>query len=474
MSGSPVSHSALTDAFLRGCERSELRPSDGPVVIGMSAGCDSTTLGHLLHDAGFDLIVVHVNYGLRSESAAEEAFVRRWAVERDLPLVIHHPDQQAPTAGIQAWARDQRYRCFRDVALEYGANSVVVAHHADDQLETILINLERGTGPAGLIGMRNRRPLAPGDACGVARPLLRVTRADLVRHAREAGWAWLEDASNAEADYTRNALRQELAVMDSADYAALREAAIALSDRMQSVYTALMVGLHAIEDEESGHLPDAELSGLPSWVERWIILEWLSLHAESLPRRNTVAEEVLSLRSSQAGRKTVFDGVIVWRERDGLRITSSEEADASDPAWIDVTMPHLGKRSRIPAGEHVLDLERPTEVDAETTIQQLETGPDRSILMMDSSRIKGSLRIRAWQEGDRFRPLGMRGTKKVKSFLTDRKVPASERASVRLLVDEDGILCVLGYGQDERTRVTTTTTEPIIVRWQRATDLVSS
>lgn len=459
--------SELRKAFLLGCERCGLKRGDDPVVLGLSGGCDSTVLGHLLVEEGFNVIGVHVNYGLRAEAGADEQFVRNWSAHHGVALRVVFPNEPPPATGVQAWARDIRYGAFRKVARESGADSIVVAHHADDQLETILMNLERGSGAAGLIGMRPRRAVAPGDACGVARPLLDISRADIEELARAQGWNWVEDASNQTDDYTRNALRMELRTLSHEELEAFRSAAFALADRLASMQRVILAGLVKLETQDGGRLPDEQLKEWPPWLQRWIMAEWLHQQAPSLPRRRSLVEEVLALRHSQAGRRAVFGSTTVWREREGWRM-SAGDARADSTRAVTISIPELGEAIQYPFGAGLLELTRVDRAEADEILGQVEWMPDRSVLLVDISSISGALYLRPWKDGDRFQPLGMEGTKKVKSLLTDRKAPISTRSEVPVLIDNNGILCVLGHGQDERTRITDVTTDVLRLRWSAA------
>jgi len=464
-----MKRSELEKAFLLGCEHSGLNPGTEPIVVGLSGGCDSTVLGHLLVERGFNVIGVHINYRLRDEADADEQFVRDWTARNGVTLRVVHPTRPTPETGVQAWAREIRYEAFRRVALEFEANSIVIAHHADDQLETILMNLARGTGPAGVIGMRARREFAPGDACGVARPLLRIPRSNIEELAQAEDWVWVEDASNQREDYTRNALRMELSTLNGSERGAFRDAAVALSDRLAEMQDVILDGLRQLETDRRGHLPAAQLEEWPAWIKRWILTEWLNQRAPFLPRRRAITEEVLALNESQVGRKAVFEKATVWRERDGWYITTGGEYADSGVEAVSIRIPDEGGNTQYAVGAHMLDLSRLSITEAEKMLHFLRQQNERSILLMDLSSLSGPLQLRAWREGDRFQPLNLGGSKKVKSFLTDRKVRVSTRSTISVLTDENGILCVLGHAQDERSRITSETKDVLQLTWHAST-----
>lgn len=206
----------LARAVARAVEALDLRGRR--VLVACSAGLDSTALLDVLHRLprrlGLELAVAHVNHGLRGpDSEADEEFVRDLAAARGLPVHVARadprplrargPSRSRPT--LQEAARALRYQAFAGLAAEARAERVVTAHTADDQAETVLLRLLRGTGPDGLGGIPE---VSHGGL--VVRPLLRVSRAEIEAHAAAAGLAWREDASNARPDYARNRVRRRL------------------------------------------------------------------------------------------------------------------------------------------------------------------------------------------------------------------------------------------------------------------------
>ena len=194
------------DAFLR---RHALLETGEPVVTGLSGGVDSIVLTSVLAALGVPVRAVHVNYRLRGDASDEdEAFVRTWCGERGIDLIVRSFDGEWPSgASVQQAARDFRYAVFEEEALAIPCGKVAVGHHRDDQAETVLLNLFRGSGPEGLAGMPVRREISPGSSVQVVRPLLAERRRDIEAYARAQGLTWREDASNTTPKYRRGALR---------------------------------------------------------------------------------------------------------------------------------------------------------------------------------------------------------------------------------------------------------------------------
>ncbi len=219
----PGRASPLVDRVFEVIRRHDLfDPAGERVVVATSGGADSVALLLALHDlAGsgrlsLEMTVAHLNHGLRGEAAeADEAFVRALAERLDLPHEVGRADVAAGAAraagvGLEEAGREARRRFLAAVAADAGARKVALAHHADDQAETVLFHALRGTGVEGLAAMRPRAPLEPDAGVDIVRPMLELSRGEIVVFLRERGEAWREDATNASAAHTRNRLRHEV------------------------------------------------------------------------------------------------------------------------------------------------------------------------------------------------------------------------------------------------------------------------
>ena len=182
------------------------------VLAAVSGGVDSVALLRALDSAGPKrpgrLVVAHFNHGLREEAVDDESFVRELSARLSVHCIVGRRHQPAAGSGIEEAARQARYEFFRATAAEVGARYIATAHTADDQAETVLQRIVRGTGIAGLAGMRRARPLCPGVT--LIRPLLSVRRAELLAYLQALDQPFREDATNAECRFTRNRLRHEL------------------------------------------------------------------------------------------------------------------------------------------------------------------------------------------------------------------------------------------------------------------------
>lgn len=194
-----------------------LLEKDKPVLVAVSGGADSVGLLDVLVRAGYKCVAAHCNFGLRgAESDRDEAFVRELCAQIGVPLEVKRFETRAYAqqqhVSIEVAARELRYKWFDEVAREQGCQAVAVAHHQNDQAETVLLNLKRGTGLRGLCGMRpkSKNPMMP-DGVPVVRPLLCTTKEYIEHYLRDKrGMKWVVDSTNADTSITRNALREQL------------------------------------------------------------------------------------------------------------------------------------------------------------------------------------------------------------------------------------------------------------------------
>ncbi len=421
-------------------------------VLGVSGGLDSMTLLHCCinraQDLGLVLHVVHVNYALRGEASdADEALVHTTCEANNIRFhAVHARPHDEPTIaeyGLEATARDLRYRSFVDYAQAHAVPVVLTAHTLDDHAETVLMRLARGSGMQGLSGIPTSRELA--HDVRVVRPFRTIQRSDVLAYAREHGVQWREDASNESDTFLRNRIRH--LVMPS-----LREAigghvlqGIARStDHLRSL--AAYVGAEVARAvptvlHTEGHAVIVDLEQLDAYHDALateILRTGLDLSFDDVQR-------VVALRHAEVGSIATLRGNRhVVRERDTLVATPSREHVPSTQVVIHGD------------GQYVADAQVLHVTRADVCNVELHGGP--STAYIDAASVNGRLVWRPWSHGDRFQPFGMTGHVLVSDLLTNAHVPHQRRNSVRVLCDDDGIVWVCGFRQAERTRITRATT----------------
>ena len=435
------------------------------LLVALSGGGDSVALLTLLHRLApqwrLRLTAVHFNYGLRGkESDEDEAFVVSLCEALRIPLHCRKLDvrTRARRASLQAEARELRYRAMATIAGECRADRIVLAHTADDQAETVLLWLLRGSGLAGLAGM-------PAVREGrIVRPLYEVRRRDILVYLTRSGQSYRQDSSNAKPLYVRNRIRHELIpvmsqIAPSAIEALCRMADLCRDDEQYLVAQAAGSASSMLhEDGQGGYSVERGLvQALPVALQRRLLREAL--------RRCHPSHRPPALATVEAVRALLFKKI----SSAGLSLKSVQAAVTGERLHLAPRFISAGPVERKPADIRVI-LSIPSQTEWAGTGQQIRVQqvpmeqvrqPPRSqiwSMVVDADRVVGPLTVRSWQRGDRFFPAGMNGcSKKLQDLFVDLKVPKARRDEIPLLVSREGIVGVLGYRQDERFGVTPST-----------------
>ena len=410
-----------------------LRP-DGLYLVGVSGGADSVALLLLLQRLGYRVEAAHCNFQLRGdESLRDEAFVKALCTTHDIPLHIVHFDTrtyaQLHKVSIEMAARELRYRYFEQLRQDLGADDVCVAHHQDDNVETILLNLLRGTGINGLTGMHPRHR-------HVVRPLLCAGRKQVADWLAAQGQAYVTDSSNLVADVWRNKLRlnvlpQLLDITPQASQNILKTATL-LSESAKIVDAfALEASSKLIKDNT---LSISLLKETPSPLT--LLFHWLTPHGFSSATIMQIAQ-CFDLSASGSTWQSATHELAVDR---GLLVLQEKQAP----------LPHLVMPE---AGTYVYGKSQKFSI---SLTEHADISRTPGVLTVDADLVTFPLTLRPVAEGDRFVPLGMKkGSRLVSDFLTDLKLSLFDKRRQLLLVDASGrIVWIVGIRPDQRFRIT--------------------
>ena len=391
------------------------------VVVGLSGGPDSVCLAHLMDALGYEVVVAHCNFHLRGEeSMRDEQFVVSLCQQMNWQL--HRTDLDTETyahqqgISIEMAARDYRYDWFRRLKEEVEAEAIAVGHHQDDNVETLLLNLTRGTGIKGLCGMQPKN----GD---VVRPLLCLTRKEILTHLEAIGQDYVTDHTNLEDEYARNKIRLDvLPLLERINPGAMKNLASTQENltEVMKVYQQSMQDAIAtcVEQKENGeaHIHIQKLLSLPSPI--------------------SVLHEVLSpLGFNKSQLKQVQDA-----------INECGKVFVSENRRILIDRQHI-----IVEAEHY---PMPNITQKVVSIEDLHIEKDPRHAYLDADKLHGELTLRTPQKGDSFAPFGMGGKRKLLSdFLTDQKLSLFEKEHQPLLMDGDEIAWVVGRRSSELYRV---------------------
>lgn len=290
------------------------------LVVGYSGGLDSHVLLHLAKKTGYPVVALHINHGLAISADEWQAHVIATCDDLGVPVTCMKVDV-SPQGNVEGNARDARYRAF-ETFLKKG-DVMLLAHHADDQVESALMHLFRGSNRPGVAGM----PVTRAIGCAnLLRPLLQVTRASLLRYARDHELAWIDDTSNADTSFNRNFIRHELLPMVQTRWPAVREAVLQAIQRDEEVVQLIdYIGekdLLALLDERGG-VSIPELWALPVTRRRNVIRYWVHSFGLPLPGGAMLASELDTLKSSRqdASPLVTWQGVCLRRVGDHIFLT---------------------------------------------------------------------------------------------------------------------------------------------------------
>ena len=416
------------------------------VLVAVSGGADSTALlfalFHLRSIYNLTLVVVHVNHQLRGEESERDAlFVAQQAEHLALPFYQTRVDVQALQRGarmsLQQAARQLRYRYFHTLCQTLGAARVALGHTADDQAETLLMRLLRGSGPAGLAGI-------PAIRLPFIRPLIAVSRHTIHAYLQSENLPWVEDSSNTSPVYLRNRVRldllpklqqynpqvvrhlNELADMLRADHQVLEPQVDEWAAR-----TCYWQGRHRVE------LRCACFGTAPVALQRRLLrrlIEALSSSPEVVSFRHVEGLRQLII-SEHYGRRCVLPGqMFAERQRETVLLWNMGRTPALPCALT----------CAVPGEVDIFELNIRLTADIVDTPRLLGGMPPHKVFL-DLDRIVCPLQVRFRQPGDRFHPLGAPGVKKLQDFFIDSKIPRAERPYVPLVISAREIAWVVGY-----------------------------
>jgi tRNA(Ile)-lysidine synthase len=432
----------LLTRFVHNIVEKKLFSASDRLLLAVSGGVDSVVLTDLCRKAGYLFEIAHVNFKLRGEeSELDECFVKGIADHYAVPIHIKNFDTAEYAAqhkvSVQVAARELRYKWFAEL-LNNDLKYIVTAHHADDNIETVLMNFFRGTGISGLRGMLSKHD-------HIVRPLLFASKKDILEYAKEKRLSWREDKSNASDKYSRNYFRNAVIPM---------------------VYKIF---------------PDAE-SNLANNISRFAEIDELYAQAVDAQKKKLVEIKgsevhipILKLKKTSPLNTILFEiikdfGFTSHQLNDVLHLLDGEQNSfvqshdyriIKNRNWLIIAPRENDKASNI-----VIDADA-HEVLFSHGILKIEKGTsdgihfskDPLIAELDKKQVKFPLLLRKWKAGDYFYPLGMKKKKKVSRFLIDQKLSRTEKEKIYVLQSQNRICWIVGMRIDERFRITASTNE---------------
>ncbi|GAB6992573.1 tRNA lysidine(34) synthetase TilS [Paenibacillus pini] len=417
------------------------------IVVAVSGGADSVALLHILYNISkthtpLKLICAHVHHGFRKESDAEVELVRSLAEQMDIPFELTYANipayMEESGKGAQEASRDKRYDFLLQVASNYGARSIALAHHADDQAETVMMRLLRGSGPSGLTGMKYKR--FEGNV-ELIRPFLRIYKTDLLQVCHQSGYPYATDNTNFQNKYTRNAIRLDvlpfLGQYNGQIAQSLNHLAEIMASEDEYMEQAAENAYHKLVQRSDGRLAFKVPSflGLHAALQRRmikLILNYLSAGSENtdfdtieMVRRRIVQHDSTTWSLDLGGGLACireYDMITVMPKQTDQTICYTYRLDA---AVLELRMNEIGKVLRMTE-------QSPEEEYWEDTV---EAGQQA---VFDANELEFPLTLRPRLPGDTMKVMGLNGSKKVKDIFIDAKIPPSLRSRIPIVVDGSG------------------------------------
>ena len=412
------------------------------LILGISGGADSVCLMHVFLELGYSFELAHCNFNLRGEeSDADEYFVQELAKEHQLKIHVKQFDTLVYAAenkiSTQMAARDLRYAWFEKLRIKSNAKYLAIAHHANDDVETFFINLVRGSGLKGFLGIKEKNN-------AIVRPLLSVSRLEIEQYLKDRGLVFREDSSNASVKYLRNKIRHELipllAQMNPSIQQTVKDE-MRILDGVAQIYASKVEEVRKDLTQEKNGIVQLEISAL-------LALNPLNSYLyELLSAYGFYAVEAISKALQGQSGKQFFSSthqLVVDRENIFISLLNKENE------VFEIT-------------EKTISLVYPLEINfkvmADKTIIY-----DNNIAQLDIEKLKFPLTLRKWKQGDKFMPLGMKKFKKLSDFFIDNKFSIIDKQEQWLLCSGVDIVWVLGCRIDERYKLESNTKKVYIAQ----------
>ncbi len=388
------------------------------LIIGVSGGADSMALLYVLKKLNADAVVVHINYQQRGkESDKDQELVEQLSFQWGFECVSVKLDEYLNSGNFQNWARTERYRIFEELKEESNADAVAVAHHEDDQVETILMKLFRGSAP------ENWQGISVFDG-NVFRPLLKISKEEILKYCEENAVPFREDKSNTSNKYARNLIRNELAEQMDELLPGWKENVLKLREfgaQNEKAISELTKRTHS----ESG-LSITQLKELDVDLRKAVIKKFVDQQT-GITFSSGQLDTVIKLLDAQVGSVFEIDKDLkLVRERDVLKLTSGFEG-----VFLEISKDDIWQGLSFQSLKFFMSEEKKTE------------------FYLDADCLDYPLSLRTWKSGDKFQPLGMEGSQKVSDHLTNRKVSPTNKKKSLVLVGADGTIYALFFGGNE-------------------------
>ncbi len=466
------------------------------ILLGVSGGPDSVALLGLIYNTNrtnppySEIFVAHLNHLIRGrESDEDEKFVTTLAEKYDVSLITEKRDiieiARERKVSLEEAARDERYKFFESAAEKMGANIIAVGHNADDNAETILHRIIRGTGITGVGGIRPKRKLTPVSTIGLVRPLLFTWRKDIVAYLEAENLSYRIDSTNIEKDKLRNRIRMGLIPHLEENYntkikrslVMLGETAVQNCDYLEvkagALFKDVLINSEA-KTEASVHVDKIvldihKLKESPQILQQMIIKE--AIVRLNIPLKKFSYKNYKNILNLLNSRKTAVNNIVkenlsVRIEGNGLHLSNNKYCMEEVPVLSETEI-------KVPGDTELLDVGYRVETEIiemkNGFLEEFKRNKTNYEEVVDFDKTSMPLMVRTRRPGDRFWPLGSRGVKKIKDFFIDNKIPVMERDTVPIITMNGQPIWIVGFRIDERIRVSEETTNLLLIKFKAIT-----
>lgn len=424
-------------------------PKGSKIIVGVSGGADSVALLDMLVEEGMQCVVAHCQFHLRGEESERDArFVQDLSEKYHIPFfrVDFQTEAYAQVKGlsIEMAARELRYDWFDELMKREKAVAIAIAHHADDRVETFLMNLTRGTGLRGLTGIKSTEK--------IWRPMLHLSRREVLAYLQERTLPHVEDSTNAETHYTRNKFRNSAIPMMEQVNSRFKDNVLKTIEHLRQTEEFLQAQLKAKRvalfhaEGEAFRLNCSEL--LKEECLPYLLYELLSPYGFSA---TTIAELEENVRQPKSGKMFFSSRYAIFVERDSFLLKRSDDATHESDCYLIQSWEEL---NTLPVRLHCESLQSP--------VSAFDRSPN--VCYLDAEKVRFPLEVRRWQSGDWFVPFGMKGKKKLSDFFVDQRLSVEEKKQIWLLLSDGRVVWVIGKRSDDRFRVDETTRSVLKIR----------
>ncbi len=404
------------------------------LVVGVSGGADSMALLFLIKKTGLNALVIHINYGLRGkESDLDQELVEGLSFEWGFDCVSARLNtEDSKKENFQKWARDQRYQIFRDLYEQNNADAIIVAHHQDDQVETILQKLLRGSGVSSWQGMKEW----DGE---IWRPLLDISKEQILDYCQSENIPYRTDSSNLSSDYARNFIRNDLAQRFDDFFPGWKQNLLGLSGLGKVTQQAVEELTKTISSKNE--ISAGELNKLPTELRKAMLKEFL-IHQGIQQSSKGELEELDTLIIGETGKKVILsDEKYVVKDRESLVFVTKGKVEGnftfnSNESFSDIDHPILG-------------------------FKIADSSFKKEGLYMATDSFKWPVTLRRWKAGDKIVPFGMNGSQTVAGHLTNRKVSSAKKEKALVLCGSDGTIYAIIFPEPGKSREIGTISEQV-------------